>query len=491
MTWHTEFQRAFNPESIAVVGVSRSGVEAERSGTGGAVFVAALKDQQFPGRIYPINPSATELQGLKCYPSLRSLPEPVDLVIISVARQHLLAVLEECIVTNSKNVHIYTSGFEETGNEEGAHLGKQVREVIERGGLRVLGPNCLGVFFVPKAGVAVHLGLPRVSGDVAFISQSGGHCDSLVHYGNSMGLRFSKIASVGNAYVFDGADVLEYFAADPESRFICMYLEGIRDGRKLIRLVKETNPHKPIIILKGGMTEQGARAVASHTASLAGSREVWDAFFRQTGAIRVHSIEEMAEVTSSLRLLSRLPGRRAVVIGAGGGNSVASADACGEEGLEVPRLGDHTIEILGSMVPEAGTSVRNPIDSAMVSSTVEELDRTMRAVFADPVTDLVILNLQARGMTPTRELTVQEIADWLVSTSHEVTKGKPIVIVLNSMVLDPRAVEQVNAVRRKLLDGGVPVFPTLRSAARALSRHISYYEYQEQVTVENVSSVSG
>jgi acyl-CoA synthetase (NDP forming) len=143
------------------------------------------------------------------------------------------------------------------------------------------------------------------------------------------------------------------------------------------------------------------------------------------------------------------------------------------------------------MVPEAGTSVRNPIDAAMVSSTVEELDRTMRAIFADPVTDLVILNLQTRGMTPTRELTVQEITDWLVSTSHEVTKGKPIVIVLNSIVLDTRAVEQVNAVRRKLLDGGVPVFPTLRSAARALSRHISYYEFQEQIAGENAPSVSG
>ena len=480
MAWHPDFERAFHPQAIAVVGVSRAGPEAVRAGTGGAVFVAALKEQGFPGRIYPINPSADELQGFKCYPNLRSLPEPVDLVMVSVARDLLPAVLEECIAVDAKNIHIYTSGFEETGTEEGIILGRQVREIIQRGGLRVLGPNCLGVMNVPRSGVAVHLGLPRISGNVGFISQSGGHCGSYIHYGNSIGVHFSKVVSVGNAYGFDGADVLEYFATDPETDIICMYLEGVRDGRKLLELVRETNPRKPLIILKGGLTEQGSRAVASHTASLAGQRAIWDAFFQQTGAIRVGSIEEMAEVTSALLLLSKPPGRRVVVMGGGGGNSVASADSCGEEGLDVPRLSHHTWEVLSKMVPEAGTSVRNPIDAGMLSNSVADLEQALKAIFVDPVTDLVILNLQARALTPTRELTVQEVTDCLISLKEEDTHGKPVVVVLNSLVPEPSSVEQTNAIRRKLIAGGVPVFPTLRSAAQALSRYLTYHEYQAE-----------
>ena len=489
MAWHPEFERAFNPQAIAVVGASRADPEARRPGSGGGNFIPGLKDLGFRGRIYPVNPNAEEILGLRCYPNLRSLPEPVDLVMISVARQVVPQVLEECIATNSKNVHLYTAGFEETGTEEGIRLGKVVREIAQQGGLRMLGPNCMGITYVPRTGVTVSAGHSPIGGNVGFVSQSGGHAGSFSRYCPSVGVHCSKVVSIGNAYVFDGADLLEYFATDPETDIICMYLEGIGDGRRLRELVEETNPRKPVIIWKGGLTTDGSRAAASHTASLAGQETVWDAFYQQTGAIRAESIEEMAEVTLALQLLGNPPGRRGVIIVGGGGNSVAAADAFAREGLSVPPLGSTTREALSTLLREAGTSVRNPIDdSGALFNNVPDLEQGLKAIFADPEADFVIPILNIGGSTPTTAQTLQGVVDCLCDLAQKGDLVKPVIPVLSTLAAEPASVEQLNAARNKLLASKIPAFPSLPRAARALSRYMSYHEYQAELAGEALAS---
>jgi len=304
MAWHPGFETAFDPKAIAVVGVSPEG------GMGTAIVII-LQQYGYSGHIYPINPRLApgELQGFKVYPDLVSVPEPTDLVIICVPAAAVPAVLQDCIAANARNVHIFTAGFEETGEEEGIVLGQEIRRVAESGGLRIVGPNSYGLQ-VPAARVATIAGISPESGPVAFISQSGGHAIEFTGAAPTFGLRFSKVISYGNAAGFDCTDFLEYLATDNETKIITMYLEGLRDGHQLLRLVREANKTKPVIIWKGGLTESGAKACASHTGALAGREEVWQAFFRQTGAIRVDNLQQMGDVAMAFLYLRPPRGRR-------------------------------------------------------------------------------------------------------------------------------------------------------------------------------------
>ena len=240
MAWNPEFEVAFRPETVAMVGVSSSAVRGGPRGFGGANFIKNFEELNFKGRIYPVNPKVKEILGRKAYPNVSSIPEPVDLVVVSVPAKALPGVLEDCITANAKNIHVFTAGFEETGEEDARELGRQVREIAMRGGLRIVGPNCMGIY-VPEAGIGTFDRLPRESGPVSFVSQSGGHCNWFSHHSPNYGFYFNKVISIGNAYVLDSTDYLEYLAVDPETRVICMYLEGAKNGAKLFRQVKEIN----------------------------------------------------------------------------------------------------------------------------------------------------------------------------------------------------------------------------------------------------------
>ena len=337
MAWDAGFETAFHPKIVAVVGVSSEATRDAPSVLGGAAFIRAYEQLGFPGRIYLVNPGAAEILGYKAYPSVSSIPEPPDLVIIAVPAKFAPDILEDCISAKVRNIHMLTAGFEETGDESARELGRRVRELALRGGLRIIGPNCMGLY-VPASGIGFFERLPRKSGPVSFVSQSGGHCNWYTHNAPNYGVYFSKVVSFGNAYVMDSTDFLDYLAVDPETKIICMYLEGVKDGGKLLRQVRKINRTKPVIIWKGGLTDSGSRAVASHTASMAGEQAIWRGFFAQTGAVPVNSLEEMAETTMSFLYVRPPKGRRVAVIGAGGGTSVAAADACSAEGLEVPSL---------------------------------------------------------------------------------------------------------------------------------------------------------
>lgn len=477
MAWSVEQESIFHPNVVAVVGVPSDARREDPWLIGGAAFIRAYEQLGFPGRIYPVNPGATEILGYKAYPSVASLPEPPDLVIVAAPAKSVPDILENCIDANVKNIHVYTAGFEETGDEEAGELGRRVREIASRGGLRMIGPNCMGLY-VPAAGVGFFDGMPRKSGPVSFVSQSGGHCNWYAHYAPNYGIYFSKAISFGNAYILDSTDFLEYLAVDPETRVICMYLEGVKDGARLLRQVRKINRVKPVILWKGGLTTFGSRAVASHTASLAGQEGIWRGFFAQTGAVPVYSLEEMAEVTMSFLYVKPPKGKAVAVIGAGGGTSVAAADVCSREGLDIPSLSPSTQDELKKFIRLAGASIKNPLDTGLLFRDVSLLAREVEVVAADPAIDMVILmpHLDMARLVGSDQ--IDKMVSFLCDFTGSNRFGKPVVITFHSFANDPSERDLRFKLKVELSNKGVAVYDTLAGASRALAKLYEYSRIQ-------------
>ncbi|MDD5289038.1 MAG: CoA-binding protein [Dehalococcoidales bacterium] len=476
MAWNAELETVFHPKAVAIVGVSADAKRGQVWSGGGGGFLTVLEQLEFKGHIYPVNPKATEIMGYKVYPTVSSIPEHIDLVIMAVPAKFAPAVLEDCIKADAKNIHMFTAGFEETGEVEGIELGKQVREIARRGGLRIIGPNCMGLY-VPEAGIGTFDQLPKQSGDVVFLSQSGGHLNWYAHYGPNYGIYFDKGISFGNAYIFDSTDYLEYLERDPKVKFISMYLEGVKDGAKLRRQVTRINRTRPVVIWKAGLTATGARAVASHTASLAGQESVWKGFFAQTGAVQVNSLEEMAEATMTFRCLKPPKGNRVAVMSLGGGTSVSAADICSREGLEVPPLSQATQNELKKFISLAGASIRNPLDTGLIFRDVSVLERELKLVAADPSIDMMIL---MPHLDMARHV-VNELLDYLCNFAKNHPSGKSAVIVFHSFGNDPWEAALRAKLQVELPNKGIAVYSSLTAASRALARFANYHRIQREM----------
>ncbi|MDD5288242.1 MAG: CoA-binding protein [Dehalococcoidales bacterium] len=465
----------FYPKSVAIVGAS-----ANPLGWGGTEYLTYLRKRGFPGKIYPVNPKATEIQGFKAYPDVKSIPETPDFVIIAVTAPLVAQVLRDCIAAGVKNVHIFTSGFSETGEEEGRKLDEEITKIIRNSEMRVIGPNCMGIW-VPSSkfdgwGVAA-----KGEGSLAFLSQSGGHGEWLTAYAQALGVYFSKIISYGNARGLQAIDLLEYLADDPETKIISCYFEGMEDGNKVAQLIRRINHTKPVIVWKGGLTESGARAVSSHTGSLAGEKKAWEAFYAQTGAVRASSLEEIIDVAMLFMHLKPPRGRNVLLLGGGGGNSVALTDMCCKEGLEVPRITEATRTKLNSFIRLAGNSVRNPLDIWQSQENVNTMNRAMETAAADPNIDVVFIDRFVGTYEADEASNCQrqdkEINDYLIEFARR-NDSKPTVVSLNLRSNHPLTAAAGAEIWTKLTKAGVPAFPSPVSAARALSRFIAYYEFQ-------------
>jgi acyl-CoA synthetase (NDP forming) len=314
-------------------------------------------------------------------------------------------------------------------------------------------------------------------GPVAFVSQSGGHSFTFLRHGEDFGLGFSKVVSYGNALTMDAPDFLEYLAGDPETRIICMYIEGIRDGRGFIERARKTNPSKPLIIWKGGLTQSGARAAASHTGSLAGERQIWDAFFKQTGAIRVGSIEEMVESALTLLMLRRSPSRGVAVLSGGGGVNVATGDICAEEGLEVPALTDQMKSSLLEFVSSVNQGVANPMDVPGVLANLPVLRQTIEVVAGDDRMDTVILHLSAGFFSGPLEGRVEQFEETVLELNRSLPASKAVVVALD----ESYRFDDTDSCARRLRKSGIVTFTSLRKACRALHRFASYNRFLEEM----------
>jgi acyl-CoA synthetase (NDP forming) len=465
--------RFFNPRSIAIVGVSKGGFR-----FGGTSFLKKLQKAGFPGKIYPINPKASEIASIKAYPDLSSLPEVPDLAIVCVAARLVPAVLEECGRVGLRHVHILSAGFRETGTEEGRKLEARIQAIAREAGLMVLGPNCMGPYS-PSSRLTAWGAIPGMSGRLGVISQSGLITQRITEYASSLGVGVDKAVSFGNATVLDAADFLEFMAAEERIRVIAMYLESVQDGRRFLRLAKDVNKRKPLIIWKGGESEAGSLTAASHTGALAGERRIWEALFRQSGATPVRSMDEWADTILALSFLPAPEGKGVFVIGGGGGDSVANGDACIRAGLDVPRLSEATMQSLRESVPMAGSIAGNPLDMFRVFLDTAYLGEILDLAGKDPRIGMNLVN----RVIPRIIFHLPDVPDPTPETIRLLkNKGpsKPTVFVVDSEGGDPELAEKGADLRGRFCAAGIPAYPSTQRAARALMHLHRYHSFRRR-----------
>ena len=434
MSQNHKFGEGFPPKTIAIVGVSRT-ERMQHPGYTGARLFRILRESGFTGHLYPVNPKVKDIDGVKVYPKVTDIPEQLDLATITVPAANVPTVLEDCVAAGVLNVQICTSGFGETGEKEATRLEKQIQEIALKGNLRIIGPNCMG-FHIPSTRMKMFESVSIVEGPVAFISQSGGHCQIFLKHGPDFGFGFSKMISYGNALILDAPDFLEYFIDDPETQIICMYLEGIKDGKRFAELVKKINNTKPVVIWKGGLTYSGARAAASHTGSLAGDKQIWDAFYQQTGAIQVGSIEEAAEVSSTILNIGKLARYSVFVLASGGGNNVSTGDICAEEGLELPPLTQNTDSRLRQFISSVNQGINNPMDAPGVLMSLPILKQVLEVLDEDPIIDIVIMHMMAAFFARPLAGVIEDFKQTLINFNIRNKGKKAIVIALSDEYRD-------------------------------------------------------
>jgi len=467
-----EFEPIFYPKSIAVVGASAASTKA------GSVWVSSLKSAGFPGIIYPVSSGGGRIADLEILPNLRLVPGEVDYVIVSVPRHSVLELLDDCVAKNVKAVQFFTAGFSEMDTQQGRKLEEQMLEKARQGNMRIIGPNCIGVY-CPEHRIPFPMGTPGESGPVGFVSQSGGIATKLVTIGMTRHINYSKGVSFGNGIDLDASDFLQYLAADSKTKVIGAYLEGTRDGARLFSTMKQIAKTKPLVVWKGGRTEAGAQAAMSHTGSLVSSAAIWSSMLKQAGAITVRSLEELTDTLLVFQQLGHGQGTRAAIIGGladgGGGNSVAAGDACTENGLKIPPLSFETKQKLIELVGEVGSILRNPVDVSQAQFRgLSTLFQAIDLIVRDAASDIVLLQEDVEILLPIYSRKgLEEINEFLIELARR--QNKPIIVVLppGSVEVERLEIEQI------LLAASIPVFCSMERAAEAIYKLDQYSRWQE------------
>jgi len=459
----TKLDRAFNPRCVVVVGDSkRSNFEWLRA------------NSSFKGKLYSVQVSPESIEGIKAlgvpnYLSLLDIPDPIDLAVVAVPRSAALKILDDCIQKEVAAAHFFTSGFAETETEEGIKLERALKEKAEAANFHIIGPNCMGLFN-PKVGIRqAFTQYAGTTGPLGFISQSGTHAVEFSLVAHLQGLDISKSVSFGNGTVLDSPDYLEYFAQDPEISVIGMYLEGVKDGQRFMKVLKEVAARKPVAVWKGGRTEEGGRAIASHTGSLAVPQAIWDSAVRQCGAVNVPSIEELVDTLKALLYLPPVHSGRVAITGGSGGQSVSIADVFAEAGLEVPRLSKASYDELATFFSLIGGGYPNPIDTGNQNRT--EMKRILEILERDTNTDNIVLLGMTRFGTPEQ---IQGEVDLMA----EIRERSPKAVVAIVPYSTPDEMRQARDLTKKFQEKGIPSFPSIERGARALKNALNYYSFK-------------
>lgn len=457
----------FNPRVVAVVGASR------RPGKVGYELLRNMKES-FKGRLYAVNPEAREILGVPCYPRLSEVPDDIDVAVVVVPAERVVEVAEEAGRKGVRGLIVISGGFKEVGPEGAEREGRLV-EVIRKYGMRLIGPNCVGVY-VPKTGMnTLFLSKERQGypdhGFIAFASQSGAFGSAVLDWAAMRGIGISKFISYGNKADVDEVDVLEYLKNDEDTRVITLYIEGIERGREFFNALREVTRYKPVVVLKAGRTEAGARAASSHTGSLAGSDAVYDAAFKQCGVIRAYSMEELFDFATALGMQPPAAGDRVAVLTVGGGSGVMATDALVDLGLKVPRLSDDTVSKLRKvLLPFA--SPYNPVDvtgSAVDEHLVEAIDILLRSGEVDSV--LWLPYYMVPGITP--ELN-RKFLSRVRKVFQELNRVVPIVGVATGGSYTATYAREAESM-------GIPMYISPERAAKALKALVDYGRWLKRV----------
>jgi len=433
----------FNPKSVAIVGASR------QKGKVGYEILHSMIEAGFPGPIYPVNSQADEVEGLKCYPSLTSVGQAPDLVVIVVPAKVVAAVMQECANLGVKAVVVITAGFKEIG-EEGRKLEQQVIQIARQAGIRVIGPNCLGLI-VPSIKLNASFGgtLPAV-GSTGYLSQSGALLAAILDMANANGIGFSKLVSIGNKADVDELDVIDALAEDKDTKVIAGYLENITDGNAFVSHAERISQKKPILLMKAGVTAAGAKAASSHTGSLAGSETAYEAVFERAGVIRCFSLKSQFDFAQGFAYQPLPKGNSVAVITNAGGAGIMAADAIEKLRLTFAKLSDETKKRLAEKLP-AAANLNNPID-VLGDALPDRYEFALNVVLDDPNVNSVLILLTPQAMTDATG-TAKVIVD--------IVKKKPDKPVFAAF-LGAGKVTEANSVLRQ---GKVPPYDSPESAA--------------------------
>ncbi len=462
----------FHPKTIAIAGVS----ENVNKFNGGLKYLEGLIQFGFKGKIYPINPTGGVIMGMTIYKSVRDIPDAIDFIISAIPAPYTPQLVADAAKKGVRAIHFFTSGFSEIENIEGKRLQADIMARAKDAGIRVVGPNCLGLY-CPSGGLSFNADFEKVSGPVAMISQSGGNAAHCVQEGSSRGLLFSKVISMGNGADLNESDYLEYLAQDDETKIITAYIEGVRQGSRFFKILKTTTKNKPVIILKVGTSESGAEAAVSHTTAMAGSNHVWDGLLQQAGAIRVGSIEEMMDMAMVLQHLQVSRGNKVVIIGIGGGASVILADEFTNAGLALPKLGDKLRQSLIELFPtEAGRIFKNPIDLNNFE-TSEIFFKTMKTLDQCEEADMLVIHVAFDHFGLISIKDKEFIIGVFLQLIGQIKKelNKPLAVILHSYSSAPMRKLAYNAAR-ELTAAGIAVFPSIQRAAVALGKFVCHNE---------------
>jgi len=451
-------EKFFKPDSVAIVGAST------KSGKVGHEILTSMIDAGYEGRIFPVNPNASEIKGLRCYPDLKSIGEIPDLVIIVVPPKAVSSIIEQCGRIGSRSVIIITAGFKEVG-EAGRKLEQRIVETAKRASIRLIGPNCLGVM-VPSSRLNASFGgaLP-IAGGIGYISQSGALVSAILDIANSNGIGFSKLVSIGNKADVDELDIIKSLDEDAETKVIAGYLESITDGNAFVRQAEQISYHKPILLIKSGGTAAGARAASSHTGSLAGDETAYECVFERAGIVRCNSIKQQFDYAQAFANQPLPRGTGVAVITNAGGPGIMAADAVERQGLTFAKLSDETVEKLGAALP-AAANVSNPVD-VLGDALADRYEFALEIVLDDPNVDCVLVLLTPQAMTQSGAS-----AEAIVGTAKKKTT-KPILACF-------LGAGKVEAGVRILREGKVPQYDSLESAVGTIKVMSDYVRWRSR-----------
>lgn len=453
----------FKPRMVAVVGASRNPAKI------GHVIMKNMVDGGFKGKVYPVNPEAKEILGFRCYKSISEINEIIDLAVIAVPSEFVLKVVDDCHKKKIKDVLIVTAGFGEVGNHK---LEEQLKEKLDKNGMRCVGVNCLGVFdahnrfdtlFLPR----YRLTRPKAGG-ISFVCQSGAIGSAILDIAAYSGYSFSKFVSYGNATQLDESDFIEYLLHDENTKVICLYAEGIKDGEKFFETLKRTTSVKPVIVLKGGLTDAGMKATISHTGSLAGNKDVFFGILNQTNAIRADSLEEMFHIAALFEKKVDFANNRVQIITNGGGYGIVTTDAiAASKHLRMADMSSITASEIKKKAPEH-MNVGNPLD-LLGDATTERYRDALSLTLADKNIDGVVLI--ALYQTP---LLTTEIVE-VITEAHRNSK-KPIIVISTGG-------EFTELLSKSLMERGIPVFNFPTETITALDKVVNYQLKHKHVKI--------
>ena len=457
----------FAPKSVAVVGAT------ETIGSVGRTIVWNLMSSSFGGTIYPVNPKRPSVLGIKAYPDLKSIPEPIELIVVVTPSPTVPDIIKEAVDLGVKSAIIISAGFKETG-PEGVELERQIMEHARRGKMRIIGPNCLGVMS-PTTGLnATFASTIARRGSVGFISQSGALCTAILDWSIRENVGFSSFVSIGSMLDVDWSDLIYYLGDDPHTKSIVIYMETIGNARAFLSAAREVAMTKPIIVIKPGRTEGAAKAAASHTGSLTGSDEVLEVAFRRSGVLRVNSIAELFYMAEVLGKQPRPEGPRLTILTNAGGPGVLATDALITGGGELAKVSPETMEEFNKLLP-AAWSHNNPVD-ILGDASPERYGKALEIAAKDPNTDGILVILTPQAMTdPTK--TAEELAPY----AHSL--GKPIIATW----MGGNEVAPGEAILNKL---NIPTFPYPDTAARVFD-YMAHYSENLRGLYETPTSVNG